>query len=1431
MRSCDQQTRGLDLISPPNILNNMKGYRSFPIRFAYLKSFAVMLIFLFTALVDLGATHIVGGDMRYRRLGRDTFEISLTIRRDCQFGLPEARFDDPAVVGIFDPRTGAFLRDFGTNGRLIMTFDKDDTLKNTFVSDCGFEGTQVCVQEATYRAKIRLPFRQGGFMLAYQRCCRNQTLANIEDPLETGSTYLVEITEEAHLSGNSSPVFVQWPAIYICANLPLDFDHSAVDIDGDSLVYRLITPKTGATRDRPMPQPPAAPPYRDVDFKPPFGLNNLLGGDPLAIDLNTGRLTAVPNAVGQYLVGIVVEEYRNGVLISRVVRDFQYNVRICSDPPRADFNTGDYNCNSLTVDFVNTSSPAATGFEWFFNYPDQSPAFRSTEVNPSFTFPAEGVYDVRLVAIRNTDRCANEITKKVSVFETEVTADFNVRVKECLVDGKVMVEFEDASFIGNSGTVFSTFEWSVTQNGVTQVFTNNPGVLNLDPADFSVTLVATAENGCFGSVTKFVPYSEIELTPDFGVKIADCDSDKRLSLSATDLTTQNNPTFNIVARKWTISYPDTSFMAFGETVDIVIPNTSFTITLDVEADNGCTGTITKDFNIEDFFPVPDFGVELLECTDGNIGRIRLFELVPDTIAFAFIEEFIWTINGVRYTGPEVIIEAEKGDTLRVKLDLVLNEDCFVSKEETIVVDDLFPQIDFTTQQIECPDEGSVTLDWIANVSGGQNLAEPPVWIFDYKGNIQIIQGDTVRYTVVKDSLLTVTLIGLFENGCIDTLVRTFIPGPFAGIDFLGDTIVVCPNEWVPIVNGSLNPNFTYSWSPLTGLDLSDPLNPRVNISEETKYFVTVSDGICTITDSILIKTLESIEIGVNGERDVCDNNVLLTATGGVGIGQYEWAVDPNFNAIIFVGEVLDTTFVGNSVTYYVRYRGETCSAMPVTVTVTNQAIDIEVFEPFRLCAGDTIEYVTINNNAGHIITILWDTNPIIIAGGNTLRPTLAIPEGATGTFQLSFEATNQFGCTFRDTVDFTIDIAPTVDFTFTQPDCDVFEVCFTLQGDFQGVAVWNFGDGSPTVVGTEVCHTYAGPGSYTVSVSNASQVCKFETVTKVVILEENGNIFENDQESICEGESFTLVVPSSYLDSDYSWCDLAGNELSKEPNFIVTPSQTTSYVLKVEDGNGCPRKDTVTLSVYNFAYTLDLPAEFCVDEETMVGINLTSEGPFSILWGPADCVVSGGTTTTPIVRVSTSKTLTVSVTHIPTGCVLNDSIVIEPRVFTVTVAADPRTTIFLGNSTDIFVENANPNWIYEWNNGFIGDRQTVSPTETTTYTVTVTDEFGCVAVASITITVRQPNCEDDVFIPNAFSPNADGNNDVLFVRSNFVDEMELIIYNRWGQEVFRSNNIQVGWDGSFGGQTLSPDVFAYYLRARCVDNDEIVKRGNISLLK
>ncbi|MEM9991246.1 MAG: PKD domain-containing protein, partial [Bacteroidota bacterium] len=443
-------------------------------------------------LSSLMATHIVGGEIGYECLGNDEYEIILSVYRDCINAGPDTEFDDPASVGIFLNSTGQL---FGT---LEMFFMRDDTLQEFLLDDCLVVQQPVCVHTSTYREVVNLPFVEGGYQLVYQRCCRNETISNIVDPKQTGATYNVRLTERALQACNTSPQFREWPPIFVCAGEFISYDHSAFDADGDSLVYKLCVPNSGATEEMPKPQQPSPPPYNRVEWVgPTYTLENVLGaGRPLSIDPNNGRILARPELIGQFVVGICVEEYRDGRLLSETRRDFQYNVVPCTVVEADPVTIGDFQCEDLTVNFSNGSIDA-DDFLWTFDVFGDS-LQTSTEFSPSHTYPDTGTYRVQLIAEPNST-CADTAFLNVTLVPNSVSADINIETFDC--SDTTVATFIDTST--DTISFINLWQWNIEVGD--QVFTSSEETATfILPRDSTGTVELTVRSnlGCLDTITQ-----------------------------------------------------------------------------------------------------------------------------------------------------------------------------------------------------------------------------------------------------------------------------------------------------------------------------------------------------------------------------------------------------------------------------------------------------------------------------------------------------------------------------------------------------------------------------------------------------------------------------------------------------------------------------------------------------------------------------------------------------------------------------------------------------------------------------------------------------------------------------------------------------------------------------------------------------------------
>ncbi len=219
---------------------------------------------------------------------------------------------------------------------------------------------------------------------------------------------------------------------------------------------------------------------------------------------------------------------------------------------------------------------------------------------------------------------------------------------------------------------------------------------------------------------------------------------------------------------------------------------------------------------------------------------------------------------------------------------------------------------------------------------------------------------------------------------------------------------------------------------------------------------------------------------------------------------------------------------------------------------------------------------------------------------------------------------------------------------------------------------------------------------------------------------------------------------------------------------------------------------------------------------------LNAGGATNYFWNPAtglSCV----TCPNPVVSPATTATYTVTGTIIG-GCsnTAIGEITVNPKP---NAHAGSDVSIVAGNSTTL---TATGGGTYLWNNGDTNAVITVSPALTTNYCVRVMNTNTCSDTACVEVIV---NCGDFV-VPNAFSPNDDGHND-LFVLHGWeycISKFSLMIYDRWGEKVFESEDPTKPWDGKYQGKLLDPAVFVYYISASLITGEKINRKGNISLI-
>jgi gliding motility-associated-like protein len=438
---------------------------------------AILCLLLF---YKASATHIVGGEIYYTCVGGNNYKITLKLYRDCFNG--QAPFDSPAYIGIYDA-SGVLLN------TLSLNYTGPNLIPPVVISPCLVPPANVCVEEAIYEQTVNLPPLAGGYNIVYQRCCRNGTITNILDPGDTGSSYLAHIPDPSLASCNSSPRFTNFPPLFLCSNVNFNFDHVATDPDGDVLVYSFCDPYAGASTINPAPNPPDPPPFPYINYLGGYNATYPIDANPaFNINSSTGYLTGTPTNIGQYVVGVCVSEYRNGVLLSTNKRDFQFNILFC-DAAIASIPAQTLFCNGYTVNFSGAASVNSNSYFWNFGDPSTQ-ADTSNLVSTSYTYPDSGVYTVMLVAYDPSGNCYDTAYSDFEIYP----------LLDALIVSPPAQCFDNNSFdfaASGSFTADATFLWDFGPTATPQTSTQqNPTGINFSNLGSSSVSLSISQYGC-----------------------------------------------------------------------------------------------------------------------------------------------------------------------------------------------------------------------------------------------------------------------------------------------------------------------------------------------------------------------------------------------------------------------------------------------------------------------------------------------------------------------------------------------------------------------------------------------------------------------------------------------------------------------------------------------------------------------------------------------------------------------------------------------------------------------------------------------------------------------------------------------------------------------------------------------------------------------
>ena len=994
---------------------------------------------------------------------------------------------------------------------------------------------------------------------------------------------------------------------------------------------------------------------------------------------------------------------------------------------------------------------------------------------------------------------------------------------------------------GTSSTGSSiTYDWTTTDGAFDSGITSsNPTVSTPGTYDLVVT---DTDNDCFA-------VSQVVITEDLTYPIANAGLTDELNCNMTSLTigdasTSSGANFTYL---WTV----------GSSGNITSNTNSSTATIDAAGtytlrvtnnNNGCFSTSVVTITSNTTLPIANAGLDkVLDCNNLSVDLDGLSSSSGANYTYSWT-----TLDGLIISGGSTnnALTSTAGTyTLTVTNSL---NGCSETDDVTVTNNIVYPIADAgTTYELTCTIP-TYNLDGSASDSG-----------LDYLWTTldgQIVSGSTTL-TPLVDAAGTYTLeVTNNSNGCqttADVIItqNTAIPVANAG----NDVVINCTNPSVNL-DGSLSStglNYTYTW---TGGTISAGANsqaPTVSASGTYNLLVEdVSNG-CTATDNVVVSgdfVLPTVDAGNSVVLDCINSSNNLSGSGDSGVNYSTTWTTTSGNIISGTNTFNPVVNLPGSYTLTIENLNNGCTNSDNVVVVQNTASpSVEAGLDDELTCLYTSVYLDGTGSAtGLGIEYSW-TGPLngIISGANSLYPEVEIG----GTYTLTVTNTVN-GCSASDFVTITENnVVPTVNPGINQViDCD--NPVITLDGSLssQGanlIYYWSITGGKGNILTDQYLQAIDVDlaGTYNLFIIDVLTFCYNEAEVDVTGDLSTLNLVVAPVTPTCE-DNLTLDL-SPFVNIQGG--TYAGNGISLPSSSVFDLSlgagiHTVDYTV-VNPVNNCPVTEQIDIEilsnpVINFSSNI---TEGCLPLQ----VTLTDDNPEVAdicVWDFGDGVqeIACGTLnhtfeSSNCFDVSLTKTFT-------NGCsttgVLTDYICVNPLpVSDFIVDNDKINSMYTKVQFTNYSQDAT-NYIWDFGDDLNIDPIDVSavnpehvfPDEEAIYNVSLVaiSDKGCVDTSFVKIKVEE---EVIYYIPNSFTPNGNDVNEVfkpVFSSGVSAQDYTLLIYNRWGQIVFESHDINQGWDGSFGinGEVIQSGSYIWSVSFKVKDVD-MVKQvlGEVNLIK
>ncbi len=1037
-------------------------------------------------------------------------------------------------------------------------------------------------------------------------------------------------------------------------------------------------------------------------------------------------------------------------------------------------------------------------YDWDFD----DGSTNSTLKSPIHTFVNAGTYEV-VLTVTATHGCVRRDTVMIYV-GVKPHPIFTATPLNICADRKV--------YFTNLSVGATSYYWDFGDTSSSRDF--EPVHIYSMPDTYTVRLTAT-DRGCDSTIEK-EDYIIVKPAKAIMKRFYSCDTPLKVRFENWSIEYSSHIFYFGDGQSTTSQDPTHTYSSFGTYNAMLIAFNNTT---------GCTDTAFVDVTLRD--PEVDFTANV---TKACVGDSVYF--TPNINVSVPAPVYDWYING-SYAGFSFGVKKlgfSAPGKYTIKVVCTDERNCQTVKEKTEYIFISQPQVDFEVNDVKGCQPFTANFTDKSTVSPSGTIVSRS-WNFG-DGNTTTTGSSTSTNIYATKGKFDVTLLVTDDVGCSRSLKRDeYITVQKPEADFATNSNA-CVDEGVPLTNNSKDAT-SYYWDFGDGTTSTSPAPTKsYNYSNTFPITLVAIDDIgCTDTFSgtTLEVTKPVASFTMSDSISICPNIIVkFDGSGSQNASTYLW----NFGGTNTSGKVNPTKVFNTPQEYDIQLIVTDANGCTDTAYSKVKVLGFSgalTYGPLKGCVPLEVQYTS--TVTGTIPSIVWDFDDgtTINSAQTTLNHTYNTP----GKYVPRIIFNDNQGCNAVSSGNDTIYVDDVqADFTSTAP-CSFTQVELKDASKTQISSItntyWQFHDSTFSVLPNPK-RKYNEAGKYWVKLAVKNAQGCLDTIEKDLTIYDPLPVYAGDDSVICLKDSMTLMPTGGV---SYNWSPSTGLGCTNCANPKAAPSVKTEYTVISTDVNGCHDTGKVVVDIKTKVTSIvGEGADIC--ETDTVEINVS--GAQTYAWSP-DFSLDDATSSNPMAFPRESTKYTVIAYE---GSCIPDTQTVNVEVFPKpTVSIRGEKTIVAGASADLIASGEHISR-FEWspsNTLSCADcsNPIANPYKTTTYNVNVYSDKGCADSSKATIKVL---CDkSQIFIPNTFTPNGDGVNDIFYVRGAGITSVESFrIYNRWGEVLFERRGVAVndkanGWDGTHNGVKLPPDVYIYTVEAYCENNELLKFKGDITIIR